>query len=54
MDLDSIRRVHDAAVALGAECNPATCRFNDVGAVDQVKSCTLERARARAFLFTLN
>jgi hypothetical protein len=50
MDLDAIRRVHDAAIALGAECD-SSCVFNDVGgAIDQVKSYTLTRAHALMLL----
>lgn len=52
MDLDAIRRVHDAAIALGAECDDS-CLFNDVGAIDQVKSCTRVRARTLMFLHEL-
>jgi hypothetical protein len=53
MNLDAIRRVHDAAVALGAECDSSSCVFNDVGAIDQVKSYTRVRARTLMFLHEL-
>jgi hypothetical protein len=49
MDIDAIRRVHDAAIALGAQCH-ASCIFNDVGAIDQVKEYAIERARALTYL----
>lgn len=46
MDLEALRRVHDAAIALAAQCN-SSCAFNNgAGAIDQVKSYTVERARA--------
>jgi hypothetical protein len=51
MDLHAIRRVHDAAIALGAECDSSSCVFNNGGgAIDQVKSYTLTRAHALMFL----
>jgi len=44
------RQIHDVAVALGARCD-SSCIYNDVGgAIDQVKSATLGRARALLFL----
>jgi hypothetical protein len=50
MDLDAIRRMHDAAIDLGAECD-SSCVFNNVGgAIDQLKSYTLTRAHALMFL----
>ena len=52
MNLDAINRVHDAAIALGAECN-SSCVFNDVGAIDQVESATVGRARVLLFLHEL-
>lgn len=54
MDLDAIRRFHDAAVALGAGCDSSSCVFNDVGAIDQVKSYTLTRAHSLMFLHELD
>jgi hypothetical protein len=49
MSLDAIRRIHDAAIALGAECD-SSCVFNaGGGAIDQVKSYTLTRAHALMF-----
>jgi len=50
MNPDAIRRVHDAAIALGAECH-SSCVYNDAynnggGAIDQVKSYTQTRAHA--------
>ena len=55
MNLDAIKRLHDAAVELGgAECNDS-CVFNDGGgALDQVKSATLARSRALTMLHQLN
>jgi hypothetical protein len=52
MNLHAIRQVHDAAIALGAECN-SSCVFNEVGIIDQVKSATVGRARALLFLHEL-
>lgn len=46
MKLDMARQAHDAAVALGAQCD-SSCVFNNGGgAIDQLKSYTLARARA--------
>jgi hypothetical protein len=55
MNLDALKRLHDAAVELGgAECNDS-CVFNTGGgALDQVKSATRVRARALAFLHQLS
>ena len=54
MNLDAIRRIHNAALALGAECDSSSCVFNNgAGAIDQAKSCTLGRARALMFLHEL-
>lgn len=49
MDLDAVKRVHDAAIALGAQCDDS-CVFGGGGAIDQVKSYTLTRAKALMFL----
>lgn len=48
-----VRAVHDAAVALGAQCHD-TCAFGDLsggGALDQVKGYTQVMARARVLSF---
>jgi hypothetical protein len=50
MDMDAVRRVHDAAVELGAECRSGCPWFND--AQSSEKSYTLERARVLKFLST--
>jgi hypothetical protein len=54
MNPDAInRQIHDAAVALGARCD-SSCVYNDGGgAIDQIKSATLGRARALMFLHEL-
>lgn len=51
---DVVRQIHDAAVALGAECDDSCVFNNGGGAIDQVKSYTLERARAFTILSTMS
>ncbi len=47
---DLVRNIHDASVALGAQCD-SSCVFNDVGgAIDQVKSYTAARDCALSFV----
>jgi hypothetical protein len=54
MNLEAIRRIHDAARALGAECN-SSCAFTaGGGAIDQAKSYTQQRAHALMLLSSLN
>lgn len=54
MDLDLIRGIHDAAIALGAGCDPSCAFNNGGGALDQVKSHTMTRAKALMFLHELD
>jgi hypothetical protein len=51
MDVGIVRQIHDAAIALGAECDPS-CGF--FGAPNgPMKSATVDRARALLFLHEL-
>lgn len=51
--LDAVKAVHDAAVALGANCNSDTCSMWEPFAYDY-KSHTQARAHAWKFLHDLD
>lgn len=51
--MDLIRGIHDAAIALGAQCHSSCAYNNGGGAIDQAKSHTMTRAKALMFLHEL-
>lgn len=53
MRLEAVKAVHDAAVALGADCDPGSCSMWEPFAYDY-KSHTIGRTRALMFLHELD
>jgi hypothetical protein len=52
MKREMARQAHDAAVALGAQCDDSCVFNNGGGAIDQVMMAAIIRAKALAFLTT--